>query len=89
MMKIELLNKQYEIKEISYKERRKIYQLNVKAFWDNKINPDLYYEALDKCFELSGLSEKDLESLSMPEIDQLLQKILSAYLGIEKKENGA
>tara|TARA_R100001086_G_scaffold158814_1_gene85092 strand:+ start:75 stop:341 length:267 start_codon:yes stop_codon:yes gene_type:complete len=88
-MKIELLDKQYEIKEISYKKRREIYQLNVKAFWDNKVDPDLYYEVLNKCFELSGLNENDIKDLSMVQVDQLLQKILTSYLGIEKKENGA
>jgi len=87
-MKIELGDKVFTIKDISYKERRELYIVNVKAFWNNEVNPDKYYEVLEKCSELSGLEEKDTEGLSMPEIDQLLQKVLTAYLGLEKKPVG-
>ena len=87
-MKIELGKRNFDIKDISYKERRELYIVNVKAFWKNEVDPDKYYEVLEKCAEISGLNDKDLEGLSMPEIDQLLQKILSAYLGLEKKPKG-
>ena len=87
-MKIELGKRNFDIKDISYKERRELYIVNVKAFWNNEVNPDKYYEVLEKCAEISGLNDMDLEGLSMPEIDQLLQKILTAYLGLEKKPEG-
>tara|TARA_R100000808_G_C2082639_1_gene105969 strand:+ start:363 stop:629 length:267 start_codon:yes stop_codon:yes gene_type:complete len=87
-MKIKALKKDWEIKDVSYKDRRELYQLNVKAFWDGKVDPDPYYEVLEKVFELSGLTEKDVEDLPMPEVDQLLQAILGAYLGLEKNADG-
>lgn len=87
-MKIKALKKSWDIEDISYKDRREIYQLNVKAFWDGSIDPDKYYEVLEKTFDMSGLTEKDVKSLSMPEVDQLLQSILTAYLGLEKNVDG-
>ena len=87
-MKIKALKKTWEIADISYKDRRQVYQLNVKAFWDGKIDPDRYYEVLDKIFDLSGLTEQDVKGLSMPEVDQLLQAILTAFLGLEKNVDG-
>jgi len=43
---------------------------------------------LEKCAEVSGLKEKDFKDLSMVEVDQLLQSILTSYLGLEKKVDG-
>lgn len=87
-MKVEALNKDWEIKDISYGERRRLYQLNVKAFWKGEVEPDTYYEVLGEAFELSGLKESEVKDLPMPEVDQLLQAVLSAYLGLEKNADG-
>jgi hypothetical protein len=87
-MRIQALDRDWDINDITYKERREIYHLNVKAFWDGKVDPDLYYEVLEKCAEVSGLKEEDFKDLSMMQIDQLLQAILSSYLGLEKKVSG-
>jgi hypothetical protein len=87
-MKVKAVNKVWEIKEATYRQRREIYQLNVKAFWDGKVDPDQYYEVLEKCAEIAGLKDKDLKDLSMAEVDQLLQAVLSSYLGLEKNVDG-
>ena len=87
-MKIKALDRDWEIKDVSYSERRKLYQMNVKAFWKGDVDPDEYYEVLGKVAEISGLKEKDFEELSMVEIDQLLQVVLTNYLGLEKNEDG-
>ena len=87
-MEIKALGKKYKIKEITYKERRELHRLNVKAFWDGKINPDNYYDVLEKTAEISGLGEKDFKGLTMIEIDQVLQQIFTQYMGLEKKEDG-
>ncbi len=87
-MKVKAVNKVWEIKEATYKQRREIYRLNVKAFWDGKVDPDQYYEVLEKCAEIAGLKDKDLKDLSMAEVDQLLQAVLSSYLGLEKNVDG-
>ena len=87
-MEIKALGKKYKIKEITYKERRELHRLNAKAFWDGKINPDNYYDVLEKTAEISGLWEKDFKGLTMIEIDQVLQQIFTQYMGLEKKEDG-
>lgn len=87
-MRIKALKKDWEIKDATYKQRREIYRLNVKAFWDGKVNPDLYYQVLEKCAEVSGLTDSDFKDLSMVEVDELLQAVLTNYLGLEKKVNG-
>ncbi|QDP55043.1 MAG: hypothetical protein Tp1111SUR768151_12 [Prokaryotic dsDNA virus sp.] len=87
-MEIKALGKKYKIKEITYKERRELHRLNAKAFWDGKINPDNYYDVLEKTAEISGLGEKDFKGLTMIEIDQVLQQIFTQYMGLEKKEDG-
>mgnify|MGYP005830252741 CR=1 FL=1 len=87
-MKVKAIDKEWEINEATYKQRREIYRLNVKAFWDGKVDPDRYYEVLEKCAEVAGLKEKDLKDLSMVEVDQLLQAVLTSYLGLEKNVGG-
>ena len=87
-MKVKAIGKDWDVNDATYKQRRDIYRINVKAFWDGKVDPDQYYEVLEKCAEVSGLKEKDFKDLSMVEVDQLLQAILTSYLGLEKKVDG-
>jgi hypothetical protein len=87
-MKVKAIGRDWDINDATYKQRRHIYRINVKAFWDGKVDPDQYYEVLEKCAEVSGLKEKDFKDLSMVEVDQLLQSILTSYLGLEKKVDG-
>ena len=87
-MKIKAIDKDWDINDATYRQRRDIYRINVKAFWDGKVNPDLYYEVLEKCAEVAGLKEEDFKDLSMVEVDQLLQAVLTSYLGLEKKVDG-
>ena len=56
-MIIELGKRKFDVKDISYKERRELYIVNVKAFWKDEVNPDKYYEVLEKCAEISGLED--------------------------------
>ena len=87
-MKVKALGKEYQVKDITYKERRDLHRLNAKAFWDGKINPDNYYDVLEKVAEISGLGEKDFKDLSMVEIDQVLQEVFTQYMGLEKNADG-
>ena len=87
-MEIKALDRTFKIKDITYKERRELHRINAKAFWDGKINPDSYYDVLEKVAEISGLGEQEFKGLTMIEIDQVLQATFTAYMGLEKKENG-
>ena len=87
-MKVKALGKEYQVKDITYKERRGLHRLNAKAFWDGKVNPDNYYDVLEKVAEISGLGEDDFKGLSMTEIDQILQEVFTQYMGLEKNADG-
>jgi|TARA_R110000824_G_scaffold272045_2_gene460557 translation initiation factor 2 beta subunit (eIF-2beta)/eIF-5 len=87
-MKIKALGKQFQVKDISYKQRRDLHRLNAKAFWDGKVDPESYYDVLEKVAEISGLTEKDFKSLSMVEVDQVLQEVFTEYIGLEKNVDG-
>ena len=80
-----------EVKDITYKQSRELHRLNVKTFWgkeDNaeKIEPDKYYDLLDKVQELSGLKDADLKKYSMMEVDAILQAVLMEYTGLSPKD---
>ena len=87
-MKVKALGKEYQVKDITYKERRDLHRLNAKAFWDGKVNPDNYYDVLEKVAEISGWGEDDFKGLSMTEIDQILQEVFTQYMGLEKNADG-
>ena len=87
-MIIKALGKEYNIKEITYKERRELHRINAKAFWDGKVDPDNYYDILEKVYEISGIEEKDVSDLSMVDVDTLLQEIFTVYMGLSKNEDG-
>ena len=87
-MKVKALGKEYQVKDITYKDRRDLHRLNAKAFWDGKVNPDNYYDVLEKVAEISGLGEDDFKGLSMTEIDQILQEVFTQYMGLEKNADG-
>ena len=87
-MKVKALGKEYQVKDITYKERRDLHRLNAKAFWDGKVNPDNYYDVLEKVAEISGLGEDDFKGLSMTEIDQILQEVFTQYMGLENNADG-
>ena len=86
-MKVNMFKKEWEVKSITYKEKRELWQLSLNAFQDGKPNQEAYFVLLNKVEEISGLKEKDLEKLSMADIDALLQEIYSQYMGLEKKDS--
>lgn len=87
-MIVKALGKEYQVKDITYKERRELHRINAKAFWDGKVDPENYYDILEKVAEISGLGEADFKGLSMVEVDQVLQEVFTNYMGLAKNEDG-
>ena len=87
-MIVKALGKEYQVKDITYKGRRELHRINAKAFWDGKVEPENYYDILEKVAEISGLGEADFKGLSMVEIDQVLQEVFTNYMGLAKNEDG-
>ena len=86
-MKVNMFKKEWEVKSITYKEKRELWQFSLNAFKDGTTDQEAYFQLLNKVEDISGLSEKDLEKLSMADIDALLQEIYSQYMGLEKKDS--
>ena len=86
-MKVKMFDKEWDISSITYKQKRELWQLSLNAFRDDKDNQDDYFKLINRVEELSGVTEKDLESISMAQVDLLLQQIFTEYIGLEKKDS--
>ena len=86
-MKVEMFDKEWEVNPITYKQKRELWQLSLNAFRDDKENQDDYFKLINRVEELSGITEKEVSSLSMAQVDLLLQQIFTDYMGLEKKDS--
>ena len=87
-----MFDKEWEVKDINYKERRELWHLSLSSFAGTEVVHDKYFKMISKVEEISGLSEKDFvhkdkSLLSMAEIDLLLQEVFASYMGTEKKDS--
>lgn len=82
-----MFDKEWDISSITYKQKRELWQLSLNAFRDDKENQDEYFKLINRVEELSGLTEKEVNSLSMAQVDLLLQQIFTEYMGLEKKDS--
>lgn len=86
-MKVKMFDKEWEVNAITYKQKRELWQLSLNAFRDDKENQDDYFKLINRVEELSGITEKEVSSLSMAQVDLLLQQIFTDYMGLEKKDS--
>ena len=87
-MIVEALDKEWNVNDCTYKQRRELHALNAKVWWEGKQDVGAYYELLDKVSEIAGLGENDFEDMRMSDIDIVLQTIFIDYLGLSKKATG-
>jgi len=80
--------KEYDVKDCTYKNRRKLHKLNALVWWGGEMDVEKYYDLLEHVQDISGLTESDFKGLEMSQIDQVLQSVFVNYLGLEKKELG-
>ena len=86
-MKVKMFDKEWEVKNPTYKEKRELWKLNTMTFVGKELNQDKYFELLERVEEISGLKpedyvNKDDEKLGMANIDSLLQQIFLSYMGL-------
>jgi len=86
-MKVKMFDKEWEVKNPTYKEKRELWKLNTMTFIGEELNQDKYFELLERVEEISGLKpedyvSKDDEKLGMANIDSLLQQIFLSYMGL-------
>ncbi len=87
-MIVKLDKKEYDVKDCTYKQRRKLHKLNALVWWGGEIDVEKYYDLLEVVQDISGLTESDFKGLEMSQIDQVLQAVFVNYLGLGKKELG-
>ena len=87
-MIIEALDKEWNVNDCTYKQRRELHALNAKVWWNGKQDVSAYYELLDKVSEIAKLGEDDFKDMNMSDIDIVLQTIFIDYLGLSKKATG-
>ena len=87
-MIVEALDKEWNVNDCTYKQRRELHALNAKVWWEGKQDVGAYYDLLDKVSEIAGLGENDFEDMRMSDIDIVLQTIFIDYLGLSKKAIG-
>ncbi len=87
-MIVKVDKKEYDVKDCTYKNRRKLHKLNALVWWGGEIDVEKYYDLLEVVQDISGLAESDFKGLEMSQIDQVLQSVFVNYLGLEKKELG-
>jgi len=85
-MKVKMFDKEWEVKNPTYKEKRELWKLNTMTFEGDKMNQDKYFELLERVEEISGLQPEDYinkkgDALNMANIDSLLQQIFLSYIG--------
>ena len=80
--------KEYDVKDCTYKQRRKLHKLNALVWWGGEMDVEKYYDLLEQVQDISGLTESDFKGLEMSQVDQVLQSVFVNYLGLEKKELG-
>jgi len=86
-MKVKMFNKEWEVKNPTYKEKRELWKLNTMTFEGDKINQDNYFSLLERVEEITGLKPEDYiddkgKELDMSSIDSLLQQIFLSYMGL-------
>ena len=89
-MKVKMFDKEWEVNNPTYKEKRELWKLNTMTFEGDKINQDNYFSLLERVEEITGLKPEDYiddkgKELDMSSIDSLLQQIFLHYIGYSKK----
>ena len=89
-MIIKINEKEWDVIDCTYAQRRELHKLNAKFRWDVKMDVESYYDVLQKVGDIAGLGENDFKDMQMAQVDEVLQAIFLEYLGIEpaKKDSG-
>tara|TARA_B100001250_G_C19598452_1_gene699505 strand:- start:467 stop:727 length:261 start_codon:yes stop_codon:yes gene_type:complete len=77
----------FEIRELSFKDRRELHRLEVKSFKDGELDIEKYYDVLEWVMAFAFKDpEKSLGKLDDNAIDEILSAVYSEYKGMNKKK---
>ena len=92
-MIVKALDKEWRVKEISYRKKRELHAMGIDAFWNSgddaeNINMTAYRKLLDAVEKASGLDDEELNTIPMADVDILLQAIYNTYMGLAPSQLG-
>ena len=78
---------EFEIRPITFGERRELHRLEMKVFWDDEIERDAYFDLLNWCMTKAFKDpEETLKDLDDAQIDEVLNEVYLEYKGLTKKK---
>jgi len=78
---------EFEVKDLSFKDRRHLHRLEVNSTSDGEFNIGKFYNVLEWVMEFAfGSPEKELKDLGDNEIDEVLLAIYNQYKEPSKKK---
>ena len=92
-MIVKALDKEWRVKEISYRKKRELHAMGIDAFWNSgddaeSMNMTAYRKLLDAVEKASGLDDEELNTIPMADVDILLQAIYNTYMGLAPSQLG-
>ena len=78
----------FEVRSITFGERRELHRLEMKTFWDESLDQDAYFNLLNWIMKKAFANpEESLKKFNDAEIDEILNEIYLHYKGLSKKKN--
>ena len=78
----------FEIRELTFKDRRELHRLEVKTYKEEEIDIEKYYDVLEWVMVFAFKDpEKSLGKLDDNAIDDVLSSVYQEYKGINKKKS--
>ena len=78
----------FEVRSITFGERRELHRLEMKTFWDESLDQDAYFDLLNWIMKKAFVNpEESLKKFNDAEIDEILNEIYLHYKGLSKKKN--
>ena len=78
----------FEVRELTFKDRRELHRLEVKTFKSEEIDIEKYYDVLEWVMVFAFKNpEKALGKLDDNAIDEVLSIVYQEYKGINKKKS--
>jgi len=78
---------EFDIRPITFGERRELHRLEMKVFWNDEIERDAYFDLLNWCMDKAFQDpEKTLKDLDDAQIDEVLNAVYLEYKGLTKKK---
>jgi hypothetical protein len=78
---------EFDIRPITFGERRELHRLEMKVFWNEEIERDAYFDLLNWCMDKAFQNpEEILKALDDAQIDEVLNEVYLEYKGLTKKK---